>query len=215
MPSRDSWIQNHRRDYYFRKAKSDGFRSRAAYKLLQIEKKFHVFQYLVQHGTLPVRVLDLCCAPGSFLEAIEHILRSHRLSEDQYALLGIDCSAVTPLPGATLWRGDVFDQDMGARVEVHFGTRVDAITADCAPKLSGDKNWDSQVVVALAERALQLAEEVLREGGQFVTKIFQGVGFTDFVQAATRQFKIFKTFKPKASRARSREMYCVGLGFQP
>ncbi len=217
-PPRRDWIRKQKRDPYYRKARhgcddSTTYRSRAAFKLLQIEKKFQLFRKITRDRPPVLNIVDLCCAPGSFLEAMKTILTNYHFPKDRVNLIGVDCARVAPIEDVTLIQLDLFGEEFFTLIGDATPGELHIVTADCAPKLSGDKTWDVQNVIALAERALELATRFLVKGGCFVTKLFQGVGYNEFIARAGKFFESVKTTKPAASRSESREMYCVGIGY--
>ncbi|MHA1731363.1 MAG: SAM-dependent methyltransferase [Promethearchaeota archaeon] len=217
-PSRRDWIRRQARDPYYRKArkgsgKAGKYRSRAAYKLLQIDAKFRIFKRILTGKPRHLNIVDLCCAPGSFLEVISELLREYGVPPSRVTVVGVDIAPVKPVKGVKLLRVDLYDENLTERIRGVLDGEVQLVTADCSPKLSGAKHWDQQNVLGLAERAFEVCRSLSGRGGCLVTKIFQGEGFREFVRRLGEAFSSVKTTKPPASRQESREMYCVGLGY--
>ncbi|GAB4316444.1 MAG: RlmE family RNA methyltransferase [Promethearchaeota archaeon] len=206
------------RDPHFRRAKREGYRSRAAYKLKELDEKFGLFRRWAKDARRTggvVNVLDLCCSPGSFIEVARDSLANQGLSGGRATLLGVDAVPVRPIDEANLLVRDLFDEGLAREICEFFGgpARVHVVTADCAPKLSGHGTFDHERVVSLAFRALELARVVLVRGGTFVTKVFQGPRLREFVAETERSFHRVKLTKPAASRKSSPEVYCVAEGY--
>ena len=188
-----------RRDHFHRKAKSQGFRARAIFKLEAIDQKMR----LLSRGA---RVLDLGCAPGSWLQ----YARTRVGPKGQ--LVGLDRAPLDPpIPGARLLVGDVHEippEELLGELE-HF----DVVLSDMAPDTTGVRHVDQARSEVLFERALDLAEAMLAPGGHFVGKIFQGPDFQKLLKRCRTGFAAVKVVKPKASRSRSIEQYIVARGF--
>lgn len=186
-------------DHYTRKAKKENYAARSAYKLQEIQKKHAIL-------TRGARVLDLGCAPGSWLQfASKTIGPGGRL-------VGIDLTPVTILTPdhVTVFTGDVAD------LEDHLAElgqpRFDVVLSDMAPATTGNRHVDEARSVGLCEAALYIAEQRLVTGGSFVCKIFQGSGFTSFTGQVKQRFAKQTAFRPKSTRKASREVFVIGLG---
>jgi 23S rRNA (uridine2552-2'-O)-methyltransferase len=190
-----------RRDRFHQKAKREGYLARAVYKLEEIDAKHHIFE----RGM--TRVLDLGCAPGSWLQyAREHI-------GDGAQLVGLDRGALQrPPPGARIVVGDVMTVD----VQELLGElpAFDIVLSDMAPDTSGVRHLDQARSEVLFERALEIATAVLAPGGNFVGKLFQGPDFKRLTEAVRARFAVQKTAKPASSRQISIEQYVIGKGFR-
>ncbi|MCX7945525.1 MAG: RlmE family RNA methyltransferase [Hydrogenophilus sp.] len=194
------WLRRHQRDPYVRRSRVEGYRSRAAYKLLEIDARERV----LRSGA---RVVDLGAAPGSWSQ-----VAAARVGR-QGQVIAVDLLPLQPLPGVTVVEGDFCDAAVVARVEALLGGEaVDAVLSDMAPNLSGV--WDRDVAHALelAERALAFAVQHLKENGAFLVKVFQGEGVDAFRHQMGRVFELVKSLKPASSRAESREFYLLGRG---
>ena len=184
-------------DHYTRRARDEKYPARSVYKLKEIQKKVR----LIRPGD---RVLDLGCAPGSWL------IHAAELTGPSGTAVGIDPAPVTiPLPAQAAARvGDVFEP---GTVEA-LGSPFDVVMSDMAPSTTGNRVVDAARSVALCERALEIAGAVLVEGGRFVCKIFQGEDVEAVSDRVRKAFETHKTFKPQSSRKASREIYLIGLG---
>ncbi len=196
--SGSAWMHEHVTDAYVKKAQQDGFRSRAAYKLLEIDKRDH----LLHPG---MTVVDLGAAPGSWCQvAVQKMKRQGRV-------LAIDLLPVAPLPGVQVLQGDFTEPDALAWLEKNLQTaRVDLVLSDMAPNMSGVMLRDQARHYELCELALDFAVNWLKPDGTFLVKVFQGTGFEDFRSAMRRAFEQVVIRKPEASRDRSSEVYLLG-----
>lgn len=190
-------------DYYFKRAKQENYPARSVYKLQEIEKKFSVFR----RGQ---NVLELGAAPGSWsLWAARKVgVEGHVLGVD---LLATD--TVFPL-NVEFFQGDAFEEEGPFAARRSERAPYDLVLSDMAPKTTGVKFADQARSVELCERARDLAAEVLRPGGHFVIKIFDGPDMRAYVESLRPLFDKVKTCKPKSSRAESKEMFVIGLGFR-
>jgi 23S rRNA (uridine2552-2'-O)-methyltransferase len=200
--SRPGWIRAHVSDPYVRKAQAQGYRSRAAYKLQEIARQ----DRLLGPGML---VVDLGAAPGSWSQvALEAVGRNGRV-------VAIDLLEVEPLPGMTFIRGDLRESDVLDQLAAGLNGRpADLVLCDMAPNLSGIAATDQARSRDLCEIALDFATRVLKPGGAFLVKTFQGTGYREFLESMRRDFTTVASRKPGASRDRSAEMYLLGKGFR-
>jgi 23S rRNA (uridine2552-2'-O)-methyltransferase len=189
------WLQEHRREAYYRKAKREGYRSRAAYKLLQIDKKFKLFR--------PGQsVLDLGAAPGGWTQvAVEQVGQEGKV-------VAVDLDPCKPLDGAVFIKGDMTDEATVEKIMEEIG-QANLIVSDMSPNISGQYSVDQARSVYLAEQSLTIAEKILKPGGHFVVKLFQGEDFPEFLQKLKDKFQFVKVFSPPASRSQSSEVYVV------
>ena len=196
--SGSAWMHEHVTDPYVKKAQLDGYRSRAAYKLLEIDKRDH----LLRPGST---VVDLGAAPGSWCQvALQKMKRQGRV-------LAIDLLPIEPIPGVEALEGDFTDPEALAWLEARLaGGRVDLVMSDMAPNISGVALRDQARHYELCELALDFAENWLKPDGSFLVKVFQGVGFDDFRNAMRAAFEQVQIRKPEASRDRSTEVYLLG-----
>lgn len=195
------WLQRQLNDPYVAEAKRRGFRSRAAFKLLQLDERFG---FLKPGG----RVVDLGAAPGGWTQiAVERVGAAGKV-------VAIDILAMEPLAGATVLVGDFLADDAPARIRAALGGPADLVLSDMAAPTTGHGATDHLRIMALAEAAHAFAVEVLAPGGGFVAKLFQGGAERELLAALKRDFAEVKHVKPQASRAESAELYVVALGFR-
>jgi len=185
-------------DHYSRQAQKERFPARSVYKLEEIQKK----NQLIRKGD---RVLDLGCAPGSWL------LYAAKLTGPKGRVIGVDLKPVLTqvAPPITIITADVFTLDIES-----LGKAFNVILSDMAPATTGHKDVDAARSFNLCETALNIAQSILLPGGSFVCKIFQGPDFNLFVDAVRVGFQGIKIFKPQSSRKASKEIYVIGLGFK-
>ncbi|MBI4154398.1 RlmE family RNA methyltransferase [Candidatus Woesearchaeota archaeon] len=179
------------KDYYNRKARDEGMRARSAYKLLQINSRYHFI-----HPTDDA--LDLGCWPGGWLLALKKITKGR--------ILGIDLQKIDPIQGVEFLRGDIR--------EVNIEGMFKVVISDMAPKTTGMKELDAARSFELASLALETAKKHLVINGNFLVKIFQGEDFEPFLKEVKMHFKAVKAHKPEASKSKSKEMYIIALGFK-
>jgi len=186
------------KDAFFKKAKKEGYFARSIYKLQEIDKKYHIFKK-------QDKVLDLGSSPGSWLQYIAKIVGKKGI------VLGIDINPIkwnNPPPYVHFWQRDVFNWNFEEAKK--FGL-FDAVVSDMAPSTTGIKDVDAYRSFKLAMRALEIAINLLKPGGHFVSKIFEGKEMKDFLIECKRHFSFVKIYKPKSSRQESREIFLVSL----
>jgi 23S rRNA (uridine2552-2'-O)-methyltransferase len=199
-PSQQAWLERQINDPFAAKARAHGYRSRAAYKLTEIDDRFH----LLKRG---VRVVDLGLAPGGWTQvAIERGVTD---------LAGVDLLPVEPLPPAQILQMDFTDPACGPELIARLGGAPDVVLSDMAPNTVGHRQTDHLRIVNLIEAAADFAIGVLKPGGAFVAKAFQGGETSDVIGRLKLHFAEVKTVKPKASRSDSSELYLVALGLKP
>ena len=200
--SSSSWRQRQERDPYVQQARRDGWRSRAVYKLEQIDQKERFIR--------PDMVcIDLGSAPGGWSQYITRRLKGRA------RIVAVDLLPMDTLPDVEFIQGDFEDDGILAQILAAAGERAtDLVMSDMAPNITGIKGVDQPRSMALVELALELARQVLKPGGSFVCKVFQGEGFDAFVADARTTFGKVRAMKPKASRAGSREVYLVARNYQ-
>jgi len=198
------WLARQLNDPYVHAAKAKGYRSRAAFKLVELDGKFH----FLKKGA---RILDLGAAPGGWSQvAVQRGARQ---------VIGLDLLAIDPVPGATFLAGDFNDADMPARLRALLGGPdpaggADLVLSDMAPNTTGHAATDHIRIVALTELALDFACQVLVPGGAFVAKVFQGGAERQLLEPLKRRFTTVRHAKPAASRKESSELYVVATGFR-
>lgn len=195
--SSNRWLAEHFSDEYVKLAQERGYRSRAVFKLEEIQARDRI----LKPG---ITVVDLGAAPGGWSQyAAERVGKSG-------AIIALDLLPVEPLPGVTFIQGDFQEQSvLDELLAALSGRAVDVVLSDMAPNMSGTRAVDQPRAMYLAELALDTAAKILKPGGTFVVKLFMGAGFDDFQREARRHFAQLVTRKPKASRDRSREVYLV------
>jgi 23S rRNA (uridine2552-2'-O)-methyltransferase len=189
--SSKQWLQRHVTDTYVRKAKAQGYRSRAAFKLLGLDAK----EKLLRPGML---VLDLGAAPGGW---------SQVAAEKGARVVAVDLLPIAPIPGVTVLKGDF-------REVLKDLPRFDAVLSDLSPNISGIRNVDQARILELLEAAIAVCRASLKPDAAFVTKAFHGEAFEDARLALERAFSRVKVFKPAASRGESRETYLIARGLK-
>jgi len=196
------WLDRQFSDPYVKRAQEQGLRSRAAYKLMEIQEK----DRLIRPG---MRILDLGAAPGGWSQI------ATRLVGPNGWVYALDLLPMEPIAGVALLQGDFRDDAVLAELRAALdGSPIDIVLSDMAPNLSGAEAVDQPRAMYLAELALDLAREVLKPGGALVVKLFQGEGFDGFLREMRVAFAQVLSRKPKASRPESRELYLVGKGFR-
>jgi len=191
------WLDRHFKDEYVKKAQQEGYRSRAAYKLLEIQERDRLFK----PGQT---VVDLGAAPGGWSQIAK------RLVGTKGRVIALDILEMEPLPGIEFIQGDFReDEPLQALTQTLEGCPVDLVISDMAPNVSGMAVVDQPRAIYLCELALDFAKQVLRPGGGLVVKVFQGEGYDDYFRELRSSFKKVVTRKPEASRSKSREVYLV------
>jgi 23S rRNA (uridine2552-2'-O)-methyltransferase len=196
------WLKEHFNDPYVKKAQKDGYRSRASYKLLEIQEKYR----LIRPG---MSVIDLGAAPGGWSQV------TSRLIGGQGRLIASDILEMDSIPDVTFIQGDFTQDEVLAQIlEAVGNSHVDLVISDMAPNMSGTPAVDMPKAMFLCELALDLATRVLKPGGDFLIKIFQGEGFDVYLKDARKKFDKVQMLKPDSSRDRSREQYMLGRGYK-
>lgn len=198
------WLERQLNDPYVARAKAEGWRSRAAYKLLELDERFHLFK----PGQ---KIIDLGAAPGGWAQVAAGRVDS---SSGKGRVIGIDLLDIDPIPGVEFTVMDFNDNDAPDRLKTSLGGLADGVLSDMAANTTGHKKTDHLRIVGLAELAAQFATEVLAPGGFFVAKVFQGGTEGDLLNLLKRDFATVRHVKPKASRADSAELYVLATGFR-
>jgi 23S rRNA (uridine2552-2'-O)-methyltransferase len=195
-----AWIQERKRDYYYKKAKEEKYRSRAAYKLFQVVKKYH----FMRRGDV---VVDLGAAPGGWAQTARKIVGSKGF------VLGVDLKSIEPFPQSNVRTiiGDINERETQEQILTMLPRKADAIISDASPNISGIWEVDHARQIDLAQQALKIALETLRPPGNFFVKVFEGDLLVDFVNKVKRHFEVVRIIKPMASRAKSSEMFVLGM----
>ena len=197
-----NWLREHFNDPFVKQAQKDGYRSRASYKLLEIQEK----DRLIRPG---MSVIDLGAAPGGWSQV------TRRLIGGQGRLIASDILEMDSIPDVTFIQGDfTHDEVLQQILEAVGDSHVDLVISDMAPNMSGTPEVDMPRAMFLCELALDLATRVLKPGGDFLIKIFQGEGFDMYLKDVRTKFDKVQMRKPSSSRDRSREQYLLGKGFK-
>jgi 23S rRNA (uridine2552-2'-O)-methyltransferase len=204
------WLQRQLNDPYVMRAKEEGWRSRAAFKLIEIDEKHR----MLKHGQI---IVDLGAAPGGWSQYAAKKVGS--VSGKGGKVIGIDLLPVEPIAGVTLAEMDFTDEDAPARLLAMLGAEpggrmVDGVLSDMAANTTGHRKTDHLRIVGLTEMAVEFAIEVLKPGGFFVTKLFQGGETAAMITRLKQHFAIVKHVKPQSSRADSAELYVLATGFK-
>ena len=200
--SSKAWLHRHVSDLYVRQARAAGYRSRAAYKLLEIDRK----DGLLKPG---MRVLDLGAAPGGWSQV------AAARTGPKGRVVAIDLLEIAPMSGVRVLRGDVRELQTRAALKEALGGTADLVLSDLAPNLSGIPGVDQARGAELAELALELAGETLKPTGAFLVKVFQGEAFAEVLGRIKQEFQAVSVRKPGASRGESRETYLLARGLKP
>lgn len=200
--SSQKWMQEHFEDEYVKKAKKLGLRSRAVFKIEEINNK----DKLIKSG---MKVVDLGAAPGGWSEyAVKAV-------GDNGQVVACDILGMDPIAGVDFLQGDFREEVvLDALLTRINGKNIDVVMSDMAANFTGNDAADSARSMYLVELALDMCHQVLKKNGAFVVKVFQGEGFEQFMKEVRKVFKVVKTRKPQSSRARSREVYLVATGFK-
>jgi 23S rRNA (uridine2552-2'-O)-methyltransferase len=195
--SSNRWLTEHFDDQYVKMAQQKGFRSRSAFKLLELQEKYQ----LVKPGMI---VVDLGAAPGGWCQVVKP------LAGDSGKVLALDILEMEPIRGVEIIHGDFTDDEPLRALETSLGGRAaDLVLSDMAPNMSGMATIDQAKAMYLAELALEFVKTHLKPGGDYVVKLFQGTDFDGYVREVRSLFRKVQVRKPKASRPRSREVYLL------
>lgn len=196
--SSKNWLVEHVNDHWVHRAKAEGYRSRAAFKLIEMDQK----DRLLRPGMV---VVDLGSAPGSWAQIVAPRIKPGG------EVVAIDLLPMEPLPGVSFLQGDFREDDVLAKFEELLnGRKVDLVLSDMAPNISGVATMDDGRMMHLAELALDFSAQHLRRGGNMLIKVFQGAGFMEYRAAMQKMFATVQSRKPEASRDRSAEVYLLG-----
>ena len=195
------WLERQLNDPYVAEARARGYRSRAAFKLIELDDRLK----LIKRGG---RIVDLGAAPGGWTQvAVER-------AGPGATVVGLDISPMDPVPGAEIIHLDFLAEDAPERLKAAMGGEADAVISDMAAPATGHRQTDHMKIMALCEAALDFAQDVLKPGGAFVCKVQRGGTEGQLLQAMKKNFRSVSHVKPPASRADSAEMYVVALGFR-
>lgn len=200
--SSQQWMQEHFQDEYVKKAQALGYRSRAVFKLIEIQEK----DKIIRPG---MNIVDLGAAPGGWSEYARKLIGKND------RLVALDLLEIEPIPGVTFIQGDFREDEVLEKLyKILDGQPVHLLLSDMAPNMSGNREMDQPRSIYLGELALDAAHSILSKGGTFLIKMFQGTGFDEYLHQVKRSFNSVVIRKPKASRARSSEVYILAKGFK-
>ncbi len=203
------WLERQLNDPYVKRAKTEGYRGRAAFKLVELDDRFG---FLVPGA----RVVDLGCAPGGWCQvAASRVNATGAKSHLEVGrVIGVDIQAVAPIPGVELYQLDFLSEGSGSRVLGWLDCKADVVMSDMAAAASGHRQTDHLRVVALCEAAAEFALDALREGGTFVAKVLAGGAESELQKLLKQRFRRVTNAKPPASRSDSSERYVMAMGFR-
>ncbi len=194
-----TWKKN---ETFRKQARKAGYRSRAAFKLLEIEQKFGILRKAN-------RIVDLCSAPGSWLQVAKE-----KCNQSSYEIVGVDLNYIRPIEGVSIIQASIEESDLVSQISEQLTRPAHVVLSDCSPKLTGKKTLDRERQLWQARLSLQIAVQLLEKGGHFVTKVFQASEFQEFITQVKGYFKSVKSYKPKSSLKRSPEMYLIAKEFE-
>ena len=203
IPLPKAWIRDRKQEYYYKKAKAENYRSRATYKLVQANEKY---KFIKRNDV----VVDLGAAPGGWIQAARKMTGKHGF------VLGVDLKPIEPFTQEYIRTiiADLTEPDIVQQIRSFLPREADVVISDAAPNITGVWEVDHARQIDLATKALGIAQCLLRPSGNFFVKVFQGNQLDDFLQTLKASFDTFKIVKPQASRAKSSEMYILGLGLK-
>ena len=190
-----NWINKQKRDIYVRQSKIEGYRSRAIYKLQEIQERYKV----IKNG---MSIIDLGAAPGSWSEYMSRKFKNTNI-------LSIDLKEMLPIENTYQIKGDFTDNKNKTRILEYFNDKIDLVVSDMAVNTTGNKNIDSLVTGELCIEAMNFSLETLKKKGVFISKIFMGSSFNEIINLAKKNFKEFYVFKPPSSRKESKESFII------
>jgi 23S rRNA (uridine2552-2'-O)-methyltransferase len=201
IPLTKAWIRERKNEFYYKKAKAENYRSRATYKLVQANNKYN---FIKLHDV----VVDLGAAPGGWIQAARKMTGRHGF------VLGVDLKPIEPFPQDYIRTvvADLTEPDIADQILSFLPRRPDVVISDAAPNITGVWEVDHARQIDLATKAMNIALQILRPGGNFFVKLFEGDLMNEFLQNVKFNFEEIKIVKPQASRAKSSEMYLLALG---
>ncbi len=199
-----AWIQDRKRDYYYKKAKAEQYRSRATYKLSETAAKYH----FIKRGDV---VLDVGAAPGGWIQA------ARKIAGKTGFVLGVDLKPMEPFPQEYIRTiiGDITEPETLQQIQTFLPRKADVVVSDASPNISGAWEVDHARQIDLATCALNMSLQILRPGGNFFVKVFEGDLLDEFKKTVQKHFEDVKIIKPKASRPKSSEMFILALNLKP
>ena len=203
IPLPKAWIQDRKREYYYKKAKEENYRSRATYKLVQANEKYG----FIQRNDI---VVDLGAAPGGWIQA------ARKMTGKNGFVLGVDLKPIDPFTQEYVRTivADLTESGIVEEIRSFLPREADVVISDAAPNITGVWDVDHARQIDLATKSLEIAQCILRPSGNFFVKVFEGDLLNDFIQTVKNLFETVKIVKPQASRAKSSEMYLLALGLK-
>ena len=196
------WYSERKKEHFYKEAKRDGYRSRSAFKLKQIQKKFKI----LKEGNI---VIDLGAAPGGWSQVAKEIVG------EKGSVIGIDLSPITPIKGITFLEGDISkESSLQELIKLIGEKKADAVLSDMSPNISGNYSVDHARSVFLCEQALITASTFLNSGGNFLCKVFEGEELKDLIEQISNIFEYVKKYSPPATRKSSSEIYIIAKSFK-
>ena len=199
--AKKAWFNNRLNDHYLKKSRRDNYRSRAVYKLEEIDQKYKLLKPKMS-------VLDLGAAPGSWSQYVATAIGT------KGKIIAIDLLPISPIEGVYIIEGDIRDQENRDEISKLAKGKVDVLLSDMAPDTTGVHHTDTEDSALLVHLALDMAEKLLKPGGSFVAKVFEGSEYKELLDRAKKMFGFAKSFNPKASLSRSREIFLVAQKFK-
>jgi len=200
MPTR--WYKEKKREHFYKQAKKEGYRARSAFKLKQIQNRFNI----LKPGDT---VIDQGAAPGGWSQIAKELVG------EKGTIIGIDLLHIQPIEGVTFLQGDMTEEESIQKIiSLMNGKEADVILSDMSPDISGNYSMDQARSIYLCEQAFKTCSELLKPGGNFVCKVFEGEDFKGFFQKVKKHFQVVKKFTPAASRKTSSEIYIVAKSFK-
>ena len=190
-----NWINKQKRDIYVRQSKVDGYRSRAVYKLIEINQKFKI----LKNG---ISLIDLGSAPGSWSQYLSKNIKNGKI-------LSIDIKKIDPIDNVFQIKGDFTQISNQELIKNHFNSKIDVVLSDMAENTTGNKNVDDISAVELCKKAMFFAKEILNKNGIFVSKIFMGSSFKEIILESKSIFKETRVYKPMSSKKHSKESFII------
>ncbi|MBU4535962.1 MAG: RlmE family RNA methyltransferase [Euryarchaeota archaeon] len=197
------WQVEKKKEHYYKSAKKENYRSRASYKLQQLNKKYRI----IKKGDV---VVDLGAAPGGWSQvALERV-------EEEGKVLGVDLQRIKPFSEDNFHfiQGDFTQEEIQQSITEKIGGKADVVISDASPSLSGIKDIDQLRIMDLGETVLKISVNILKDQGHLLMKSFQGPGYEELIKKLKTEFNVVKTTKPASSRKKSAEMYLMGMGFK-
>jgi 23S rRNA (uridine2552-2'-O)-methyltransferase len=196
------WYTEKKKEHFYKEAKRVGYRARSAFKLKQIQRRFHLIE---KDNT----IIDLGAAPGGWSQVAKELVGKHG------TIIGADLSSIKPLDDVVFLQGDITAPETIERIiQTMKGKKADVVLSDMSPDISGNYSVDQARSAWLCDTALRIAAQILRPGGHFLCKIFEGEDTRSFLEKVKTQFMVVKTFSPEASRKSSSEVYIVAKSFK-